>query len=815
MSSWLSAGLRRRRPAPRHAVGVAILGSLVFAAPAAQASQTVSADTSVVRPCQREISSSAAGRDLVTTRAKARGLVSARLRSHGDWDVAVFGAHGRPVAGSAGFGGNELAEGFVRRGERLTVQACRFRGGAASAKLSISFTKIAKRRQGRWQVVDVSTRKRSDKQRLQALGLDLTEHGDANSVDVILHGRADARRLRRAGFSYTVRIRDLAKRTRRNQLRDRRHARATASSGLPSGRDSYRHLADYDLEMKDLAMQYGSLVRPITLNHKSVLGRDVNGIEITTGAQNTADGKPVFLIMGVHHAREWPSSEHTLEFAYDLLRNYGKDPRTTHLVQNTRTIVVPLVNPDGFNISREAPALGDFSLLDYEMKRKNCAISETTPQKYSNRGCDNSGAGRLRGTDPNRNYGGLWGGSGASLTWFDDTFRGDAPFSEPETQNIRELISSRQVTNLITNHTYSNLVLRPPGVASFGFPLEEPEYKALGASLAAHNGYSNIPGFGLYDTTGATEDWSFWSTGGWAFTFEIGPDEFHPPYAKGVEDEYRGEDLAAGAGKGGNREAYYTMLQATADADMHSQIEGSAPAGSTLRISKTFQTETSPVWQDDFGVSIGDPIQFPDTLTSEFKPTGGAFSWDVNPSTRPVVAGRHGRDATGPPQGELKFDNPGGIPAENVGDPLKGPHEEIPFTVQGPDDGVDNGWMTVHIEWSNPNTDWDLYVINAAGEIVTQSAAFGDTTEDATLFEPPPGDYRAIVVNYDQVQDPPDDWSNGNVTFRSPDPQEETGTKEAWTLTCLDSDGRLQASRQVVVDRGESAKVGNACVKPK
>ena len=60
------------------------------------------------------------------------------------------------------------------------------------------------------------------------------------------------------------------------------------------------------------------------------------------------------------------------------------------------------------------------------------------------------------------------------MNWSDDTYRGDGPFSEPEVQNIRELISSRQVTNLITNHTYSNLVLRPPGVADFGFPLEEP-----------------------------------------------------------------------------------------------------------------------------------------------------------------------------------------------------------------------------------------------------------------------------------------------------------------------------------------------------
>ena len=737
--------------------------------------------------------------------------MSVRLRSGGDWDVAVFGRRGRLVAGSASFGGNELAEGFARKGERLTVQACRFRGSASSARLGIHFTRLAKRRPGAMQVVDVITRRREDRDRLQTLGLDLTEHGDANSVEVILHGSADAQKLRRAGFRYSVRIADLAARTHRNHERDVQHAHATAVSGLPSGRDSYRRLPDYDLDMKRLAMQYPSLVRPITLNHRSLLGRDVNGIEISTGAANTDDGKPVFLLMGLHHAREWPSAEHTIEFAYDLLRNYGRDPRTTELVQATRTIVVPVVNPDGFNISREAPLLGDFTLFDYEMKRKNCRVSSTTPQKYARGSCEDNKAGRLRGTDPNRNYGGLWGGAGASTVWADDTFRGDEPFSEPEVRNIRELVSSRQVTSLITNHTYSNLVLRPPGVADFGFPLEEPIYKALGASLAAHNGYSNDPGFGLYDTTGSTEDWSFWSTGGLAFTFEIGGDEFHPPFATGVEAEYLGQAPAAGAGLGGNREAYYTMLQATADTALHSVIEGSAPAGSTLRISKTFQTSTSPVWQDDLGTVIRDPIQFTDTLSSEMTTTGPTFAWHVNPSTRPLVAGRHGRDPTGPPQAAITLDNPAGIPGENTLYPPEQPYEAIPFTVQGPADGVDNGRLTVHIQWESPDTDWDIYVIGPNGQIVAQSASFGDTDEDASLFDPPPGNYTLHVVNYDQVMRTPDDWSRGSVTFSSPTQKIETGTKESWTLSCLDSNGRVKATTQVTVDRGKRANVGNAC----
>ena len=793
----------------------ALLGSLALAAPATAATHTVAAGAAVARPCHREVASSHAGRALVRTKAPARGLVSVRLRSRGDWDLGVFGKRGRLVAGSASFGGNELASGFVRRGERLTVQACRFRGNARRANVSIRFTRIPKRKPTRVSVVDVFAPRQADRQRLQALGLDLTEHAGVRSVEVLLHGRADAATLRRAGFRYTVRVSDLAAQTRRANRSDKLHARASSSSGLPSGRVGYRRLPDYDLDLKRLAMQYPSLARPITLSHRSVLGRDVNGIEISTGAQNTADGKPVFLIMGLHHAREWPSSELTIEFAYDLLRNYGRDARTTELVQRTRTIVVPVVNPDGFNVSREAALMGDFSLFDYEMKRKNCAISEDTPKRYASGTCDDNKAGRLRGTDPNRNYGGLWGGGGASVNWADDTYRGDEPFSEPEVRNVRELISSRQVTNLITNHTYSNLILRPPGVADFGFPLEEPAYKALGASMAAHNGYSNDPGFGLYDTTGSTEDWSFWTTGGLAFTFEIGGDEFHPPYAKGVEAEYLGLAPAAGAGKGGNREAYYAMLQATADESLHSVIEGSAPAGSTLRISKSFQTSTSPVWRDDLGNSIGRPIQFADTLTSELKAPGGSFRWDVNPSTRPLVAGRHGRDATGPPQETIALANPPGVPPENPSYPPGGPVDEIPFTVKGPADGVDNGRMRVHVEWSSPDTDWDIYVIGPNGQIVTQSATFGDTTEDATLFDPPPGEYMLHVVNYDQVMNTPDDWLDGRVTFDSPKPRVETGTKESWTLTCTDAAGHVQASRQVIVDRGATAQVGNACTNDK
>jgi hypothetical protein len=439
------------------------------------------------------------------------------------------------------------------------------------------------------------------------------------------------------------------------------------------------------------------------------------------------------------------------------------------------------------------------------MKRKYCDAT-AAPTEFQGGLCPQNPAGRLRGTDLNRNYGGFWGGPGASTNWSSDTYRGPAPFSEPETQSIRELISGRQVTNMITNHTYSNLVLRPPGVLATGQPVDEPIMRDLGAAMTDKNQYANIRGFQLYDTTGSVEDWSYWVTGGFGYTFEIGNVEFHPPFENGVVAEYLGRSPAAGAGRGGNREAYFTMLESTANTAHHSTITGQVPHGYTLRLHKEFQTPTSPVVNPDG--SVGEPIMYTDTLDSTLR-GNGQFTWHVNPSTRPLVAGRYGRQPAGPPQANFTIANPEGQPGENTGSPTDAPNEVIPFTIQGAPD-VDNGEAHVRIEWTNPDNDWDLYILDEQGFIVGQSASFGTNYEDAVLIDPPAGNYRAVVVNYDQVDGPYDDWSNGTVTFASPKPA-QPGVTESYTLTCERPGGSLIAVRQVIVNRGQSVDIGDFC----
>ena len=533
--------------------------------------------------------------------ASADGYLTARTSGgSGDWNLTVRRrSGGPPVAASSYRGAVEVASGFVARGDDLTIAACRAsgRGPAPAIDASLEPVEIAADTSS---IVRVSAPTPARKGELVRLGVELTEHGGDGFVDVVLHDAGDAAKLRQANFPYTVRVADVGAQDVRDRAADAGFGAGTNASLLPSGRTTYRHLADYSADMASLAAANPGLVKPFTLPHLSLEGRPIEGIEITTDPA-ARDGKPVFLMLGLHHANEWPSGEQAIEWAYELVNGYNAgDARTRQLVATTRTIIVPVVNADGFNFSREAP-----TGTAPESHRKNCRPPPCA-----------SGT----GVDLNRNYGDLWGDIGSSSSPSNESFRGSAPFSEPEAQNIRELIAGRQVVVMITNHTSGRLILRQPGLQSQPPTPDEPVYRALGAAFAAENGYSNQFSYQLYDHTGTTDGWSYYSTGGLGYVFEIAT-AAHPPYADQVA-EYEGTNVSGG----GNREAYYVAAGATADSAKHAVLKGNAPPGAILRLAKSFNTR----------VSVGSPV--PDRLDSTMEvPASGSFEWHVNQSARPLV----------------------------------------------------------------------------------------------------------------------------------------------------------------------------------
>ena len=627
----------------------------------------------------------------------------------------------------------------------------------------------------------------------------------------MLNGAADATKLTNNNFAYTTRVPDLTVQARNDRAADRAFAASTTTSEFPSGRTTYRRLFDYQNEMKLLARTNPDLVKPITLNHLTYEGRPVEGIEIATNP-NGRDGRPVFLQLGVHHAREWPSGEHALEWAYELVSGYRKgDARDRRLVSTTRTIVIPIVNPDGFNASREAGELymngggantdldGDGSISDEEFilagavhlneyRRKNCAVPVLGAGN-----CNQPDTGLYGpGVDPNRNYGAFWGGPGAETTnVLDQTYAGTGPFSEPESENVRELISTRQITTMITNHTFAALVLRPPGLAAQGTTVDEPIYKALGDKMAAENGYSSQYGYQLYDTTGTTEDWSYNATGGLGFTFELGGPGFHPPYADVIK-EWNG--TAPTSTGGGNRAAYYVADENTADPTKHGIIAGKAPAGAVLRLKKTFQTPT-------FSGST-----FTDTLDSTLVvPSSGVFEWHVNPSTRPLVAKGSGRPAHGTPSAPITFaSTKSTTPCADFDTPPPDCYEDHLVKVPS-GTGIDNAKATFRIDFL-PASDYDMKVFkadasgNAVGDALVTSghgATDGSLGFEEASINDPVGSYVVRVSNYAAIGD----WT-GKVTFEGPPPA-SAPQEESYTLFCEQPEGVIRSARQVFVKRGE------------
>jgi hypothetical protein len=69
------------------------------------------------------------------------------------------------------------------------------------------------------------------------------------------------------------------------------------------------------------------------------------------------------------------------------------------------------------------------------------------------------------GVDPNRNYAEGWGTGGSSPISCSDAFMGLEPFSEIETQNVRDFVNSHkdQIKFFNDIHSYSQFIMYPWG----------------------------------------------------------------------------------------------------------------------------------------------------------------------------------------------------------------------------------------------------------------------------------------------------------------------------------------------------------------
>jgi hypothetical protein len=156
--------------------------------------------------------------------------------------------------------------------------------------------------------------------------------------------------------------------------------------------------------------------------------RDIIAVTITKNVK-TNKNKPALFYTGTIHAREWIGIELSLSFAKYIIEHIDYDPQLNTLLDRATLYMVPCANPDGFEYSRN----------HFSFWRKN-----------RRRNQDGS-----FGVDLNRNF---EVGFSPNKDTTSNVYSGPAPFSEPETQALRDFVLNHtNITIALDYHSQGNV----------------------------------------------------------------------------------------------------------------------------------------------------------------------------------------------------------------------------------------------------------------------------------------------------------------------------------------------------------------------
>lgn len=282
-------------------------------------------------------------------------------------------------------------------------------------------------------------------------------------------------------------------------------------TGSMGGYLTYAELLE---NLDSMAAKYPQLITPKMQigDHTSIEGRPIFYLRLSDNPTIEEEGEPELLYTALHHAREPNSLAQMIFYIWYLLENYGSDPEVTYLVDNTELYFIPCINPDGYVYNEQTDPNGG------GLWRKNRRPND-----------DGS-----FGVDLNRNYGFEWGFDdfGSSPIPSTETYRGATPFSEPETQAVRDLCNTHNFRITLNYHTFGNLLIYPWGYSDSPTP-DHQTFRAFGQAMTRENNY--LVGTGSetvgYTVNGDSDDWMYGDSTNkpkiFSLTPEVGP-QFWP-----------------------------------------------------------------------------------------------------------------------------------------------------------------------------------------------------------------------------------------------------------------------------------------------
>lgn len=232
-------------------------------------------------------------------------------------------------------------------------------------------------------------------------------------------------------------------------------------------------------------------------------------------------GRPEVMYHALIHAREPESMETQFYYMFWLFENYNTDPVARYILDNREMYWIPVLNADGYVHNQTTNPNGG------GMWRANRRII----------------SGNCGPVDPNRNFGTyqFWnstnnGSSTDQCSGGQGTYRGTLPFSEPETNNMKNFVNSRNFKTAFSAHTYGNYLIKP---WCWQDPIGTPDdaiYNQFLSDMQLTNGYTTgFPSQTVgYKVRGGTDDW-YYNDSGHAKIFSFTPEtgsSFWPPQSE-------------------------------------------------------------------------------------------------------------------------------------------------------------------------------------------------------------------------------------------------------------------------------------------
>ncbi|NSW46477.1 MAG: immune inhibitor A [Bacteroidales bacterium] len=243
-------------------------------------------------------------------------------------------------------------------------------------------------------------------------------------------------------------------------------------------------------ELDKMHALYPDIISPkLTLgSHLSYEGRPLYYVVISDNPM-IEEGEPQVLYTALHHSMEVISVQQMVYYMWYLLENYATNDEIRYLVDYTKMVFVPCINPDGYVYNESTNPQGGGTW------RKNRR--------------DN---GFTIGVDLNRNYDYAFAydeiGS-SSLGWH-PWYRGDSAFSEPETQFMKDLIESHSFKLSLNWHSYGNYLIYPWNYNGAQTP-DSAVFEKICRFLTNENRfrYGNVDQVYGYNSNGDADDWAY------------------------------------------------------------------------------------------------------------------------------------------------------------------------------------------------------------------------------------------------------------------------------------------------------------------